>query len=145
MKDCLFCKIAIDPKQRPYFIYEDKHFLAMPDLSQFTEGHILVIPKKHYRWVWDLPTLSNSKNEEPTIGEYFTVCQKITNHLQKIYQVEQVYTLTMGSTITHAHIHLIPRTSGNWYEVLQKIGKLQQSRISFKQQAELAKKLQISS
>ena len=81
MKECIFCQIIKDQQRGDYLIYEDKNFIALPDICQLTQGHTLVIPKKHYRFVWDVEN----------IGEYFEVCQKVTKKLQKVYNIKQIY------------------------------------------------------
>ncbi len=46
-QNCIFCKIA--NKEIPgKVVYEDDVCMAFLDLSQVTDGHTLVIPKKHY-------------------------------------------------------------------------------------------------
>ena len=53
MQSCIFCKIVA--KEIPaQIIYEDTHFLVFLDVKPRNPGHCLVIPKKHYRWVWDI-------------------------------------------------------------------------------------------
>jgi len=64
------------------------------------EGHVQVIPKKHYRWVWDVPN----------VGEYFETCQKVANALRKTFNTEHVVSLVFGEEVPHAHIWLVPRT-----------------------------------
>ena len=54
MNDCVFCQIAAG-KIPCFKIYEEEGFLAFLDINPWVEGHTLVIPKKHYRWVWDMP------------------------------------------------------------------------------------------
>ena len=45
-QNCIFCKIA--NKEIPgKIVYEDDVCMAFLDLSQVTDGHTLVIPKKH--------------------------------------------------------------------------------------------------
>ena len=70
--NCVFCKIV--KGELPCFkIYEDKDFLAFLDIAYFAESHIELIPKKHYRWLWEMPN----------IGRFFEVAQKIAVHLKK--------------------------------------------------------------
>ena len=104
MENCIFCQI-IAGKIPCYKIYEDKNFLAFLDIMPYTKGHTLVIPKKHYRWVWDLPS---DQNRSPNIGEYFMACQKIAKKMQQVFEKEMVITLTLGEAVPHAHIHLLP-------------------------------------
>ena len=98
MKDCIFCRIA--KGEIPCFkIYEDKDFLAFLDIAPFTEGHTLVIPKQHYRWVWDVPN----------IGEYFKIVQKIAKNFQKNLGDDYVSSFIAGNDVPHAHIHILPK------------------------------------
>jgi histidine triad (HIT) family protein len=96
MTTCIFCKI-ITGDIPCLKIYEDQNYLAFLDISQFTPGHTLVVPKTHYRFVWD----------HPHIGEYYQVIQKIADHYRKV-GYEFVDSLVLGRMIPHAHVHLIP-------------------------------------
>ncbi len=98
MKDCIFCKI-VKGELPCYKIYEDKDFLAFLDIAPFCEGHTHVIPKKHYRWVWDTPN----------IGQYFSVAQKIVDHYRKVAKDEFVVGIIWGKDVPHAHIQLLPQ------------------------------------
>jgi histidine triad (HIT) family protein len=104
MKGCVFCKI-VKGELPCWKVYEDKNFLAFLDIFPFTEGHTLVIPKKHYRWVWDLPT---SKQISPNIGEYFTVAGKVINHYRQVSGEEWVSSVVWGKLVPHAHIQIYP-------------------------------------
>lgn len=115
MAECIFCKIVAG-EIPSYKIYEDAHYLAFLDISQVTSGHMLLIPKKHYRWVWDI--------EE--IGEFFTVAQKIVRHIQNVVADDFVMSLMWGRDVHHAHLHLVPPTTGSlelvaagWREALE--------------------------
>jgi histidine triad (HIT) family protein len=97
METCIFCKIV--KGEAPSFkIYEDEKFLAFLDTFPATEGYTLVIPKEHYRYVWDVPN----------IGEYFEVCRKIAKHFQKVTENDAVYSMILGEEIPHAHVRLFP-------------------------------------
>jgi len=60
--NCIFCKI-VKGEIPAYKIYEDENFLAFLDINPQSPGHTQVIPKRHYRWVWDIPN----------VGAYFEV------------------------------------------------------------------------
>ncbi|HUW21308.1 MAG TPA: HIT domain-containing protein [Candidatus Bathyarchaeia archaeon] len=104
MKDCVFCKITRG-ELLCRKIYEDNDFLAFLDIAPFTEGHTQVIPKKHYRWVWDLPA---GNQETPNIGRYFSVVQKIVRHYQRVTNSEWVTGIVWGILVPHAHIQILP-------------------------------------
>lgn len=98
MDDCVFCKI-IKGEIPCHKVYENDNFLAFLDIQPFTDGHTLVIPKKHYRWVYDVPNF----------GEYWEFAKKVTLILQEKLQPDYISYITMGKLVPHAHIHIIPR------------------------------------
>lgn len=101
---CIFCKIA--NKEIPAnIVYEDQDFMAFLDINPLSPGHTLIIPKKHYRWVWDLPI---SSNDEPTIAKYFEVAGKIAKAIRKAFNQEMILSKVVGEEIEHAHIWIFP-------------------------------------
>lgn len=96
--DCIFCQIvAGDMSARQ--VYEDEDFLAFLDIRPLNPGHTIVIPKQHYRWVWDIPQ----------IGDYFRVCRKIANAQRQVLRTDWVVSLVVGEEVDHAHVWLVPR------------------------------------
>ncbi len=98
MSDCIFCKI-IEKKIPSYIVYEDKEFFAFLDIRPLNPGHTLVIPKKHYRWVWDVLN----------IGKYYEVVGKLAIALKKTFDTELVVSMVFGEEVPHAHVWLVPR------------------------------------
>lgn len=105
---CIFCKI-IKGEIPSYEVYEDEEFLGFLDISQIVDGHTLLIPKKHVRWVWDIEN----------IGEYYEVAKKIVKKMQQVTGKESVVSVTVGEMIEHAHLHLLPDSEGNKEMVLE--------------------------
>ena len=52
---CIFCQI-VNGKIPAEKIYEDNNTLAFLDINPLCRGHVLVIPKKHYENIFDLPS-----------------------------------------------------------------------------------------
>jgi len=102
--DCVFCKIIKGeiPAEK---VYEDENYLAFLDIHPLSPGHTLVIPKKHYRWVWDLPA---GRQVSPNAGTYFETTKKIAQAIQKTFGTEQVFSKIIGDEVFHAHIWLFP-------------------------------------
>ena len=96
--DCVFCQIAAG-KIPCHKIYEDGDFLAFLDIRPLNPGHTLVIPKKHYRWVWDVPD----------IGKYYEVAGKIAKAIKRALKTDWVISLVLGEEVPHAHVWLVPR------------------------------------
>lgn len=119
MRDCIFCKIA--NKQIPAeIIYEDGDFLAFLDINPRSPGHAQVIPKAHYRWVWDVPN----------IGEYFEVARKVAKAQQKAFATEAVWSRIMGDEVPHAHIWIFPNPNeakGNKMNLTENAEKIRQT------------------
>ena len=121
MSECLFCQI-IEGKIPSYKIYEDKEFLAFLDIFPKSEGHVLVIPKKHVEWVWDYPEL----------GKYFEVVEKLARHLREKSKEKIIRSLVLGWEVAHAHVHLIPGKDNQFKPGQQLSGeKMEQIRKKF--------------
>lgn len=105
MADCIFCKIA--QKNVPgKIIYEDDVCLAFLDLSQTTDGHTLVIPKKHYENILEV--------DDEILSHLMIVTKNLANKIIKKLNAKGVNILTnaneiAGQTVMHFHIHIIPR------------------------------------
>ena len=111
MQDCIFCKIV--SKEIPaHIVYENEHFLAFLDTRPQSPGHTLVIPKQHYRWVWDIPA---NKNTSPNLAEYFDTVSKIALAQRKAFNQEMILSKIVGEEVPHAHIWVFPssETSGD--------------------------------
>ena len=95
--DCIFCKIVAGeiPSEK---VYEDDAFVAFLDIHPQSPGHVQVIPKEHYRWVWDVPN----------IGTYFEVVQKVAKAQQKAFDTEWILSKIVGDEVEHAHIWVFP-------------------------------------
>jgi len=99
MDNCIFCKI-VHGEIPCHKVYENEDFLAFLDVYPFAKGHVLVVPKKHYRWVYDVPNF----------GNYWQIVQKIALNIKdSSLNPEYISFLTMGNEVPHAHIHIIPR------------------------------------
>lgn len=101
-----------------YKIFENDKVLAFLDLSRFTEGHTIVIPKKHFQYVWDIIYGS----------EYYTAIQQIANHFREKLGFQYVDSMTWGRKVPHAHTHLVPHNGDNaeWKNALKHIGNMQE-------------------
>ncbi|MBL7058393.1 HIT domain-containing protein [Patescibacteria group bacterium] len=98
--DCIFCKII--KGEIPYDkVGETDKFLAFLDIRPLAVGHVLVIPKEHFRWIWDVPY----------VGEYFEYVAKVANAQKKALGLDMVKSIVVGDEVHHAHVHLVPYES----------------------------------
>ncbi|MDD5050312.1 MAG: HIT domain-containing protein [Candidatus Pacebacteria bacterium] len=96
-KNCVFCKIV--KKEIPaHIVYEDSDFLAFLDINPQSPGHTQVIPKKHYRWVWDIPNA----------GEYFELVKKVALAQRKTFGTDWILSKIIGDEVPHAHVWVFP-------------------------------------
>ena len=104
MENCIFCKI-IKGEAPSNTIYEDEITKVIMSIDPDTNGHLLVIPKKHIVNIidMDLDTLSHmykviKETIYPLLKERLD-CKGLT-----IAQNNE-----LGQEVKHFHIHLIPR------------------------------------
>jgi histidine triad (HIT) family protein len=137
MDGCIFCKL-VDRKIPSEVVHENESYLAILDISQFSEGHTIVIPKKHYEFIWDIP------NE----AKYMEFINKVANHYRTELKFKYVDSISIGRMVPHAHFHLIPHNGevNDWRNALSDINVMQQDperRISSQDFAIIADKFRI--
>ncbi len=113
-ENCIFCKIAngdIPSKT----LYEDEEFRVILDLGPATKGHGLILPKEHFKNLYELPEEKAAKVMKLAKRMAATMTEKLScdgfNLVQNNGEVA-------GQTVFHFHMHLIPR----YKEDGQKIG-----------------------
>lgn len=105
MEDCIFCKLA-NGEIETNTLYEDDDFRVIFDVSPATEGHVLILPKKHYANVFELP--------EELASKVYVLAKKVAAALKEITGCNGVNILqnngeAAGQTVFHFHMHVIPR------------------------------------
>ncbi|MEX0656371.1 MAG: HIT family protein [Nitrosopumilaceae archaeon] len=102
--DCIFCKI-VDGTIPTRIILESEKSLAFLDAFPLASGHSLVIPKKHYEKVQQMPPDENS--------DLFRLVQKVTEKVEALTNAELIAIHNgkeSGQEIPHVHVHIIPRS-----------------------------------
>lgn len=102
---CPFCNL---PEQR--ILRETPSALAFFDGYPISEGHALVIPKRHLAHLFDLP------NEE--LQAVWSLAAEVRNLLREKFSPDGFNVgvnegEAAGQTIGHAHVHIIPRRKGD--------------------------------
>ena len=102
MKDCIFCKI-LNGEISTRKVFEDELVIVIMDIDPSSNGHMLVIPKKHYV---DFTELDD---------EILLHINKIAKDMTKlIYErlnadgVRLVNNLGLYQVVKHYHLHVIP-------------------------------------
>lgn len=104
-KKCPFCDITAD---RIYM--QNDVALALSDAFPVTEGHKLIVPKRHVRSIFDL-----SEEEQAAVWRLVAqVRAKLTGELHlDAFNIGVNDGQAAGQTVPHAHIHIIPRREGD--------------------------------
>jgi histidine triad (HIT) family protein len=109
MDNCIFCKIA--QKEIPAnILYEDELFMAILDVFPTSNGHTLIIPKKHARDFYDLPVETAAALLPLAQGLAWKI--KDTLHPDGL-NIIQNNGKAAGQSVFHYHLHLIPRYGDN--------------------------------
>jgi histidine triad (HIT) family protein len=100
MESCIFCKIVKGeiPSSK---IHEDENFLAFLDIQPVSDGHLLVIPKRHAIWMQEA--------DDETISGIFKLAKKLMSALKAGLICDYVSLSVGGTDVPHFHIHLMPR------------------------------------
>jgi histidine triad (HIT) family protein len=108
---CIFCEIAA--RRAPAsVVYEDDETLAFMDIHPVNPGHLLVIPKAHYRNIFDCPA--------ELAGKLFAVGAKLAGPLRATTHSEGMNLMmanepVAGQDVFHIHLHLLPRQAGDGF------------------------------
>ncbi len=104
-ENCIFCKIA-NGEIPSRTIYEDEEFRVILDLNPATKGHALILPKNHYKNLYELSDETAQKILPLAKKMGMLITQRLgcegLNLLQNNNEIA-------GQTIFHFHVHLIPR------------------------------------
>lgn len=107
--DCLFCKI-IEGSIPSKTIYEDELVKVFLDINPNTNGHCLIIPKKHIVTVKEVDNILTTHILEVEQKIYDLLKEKLNIKGLTIVQNNE-----LGQEVKHYHVHLIPRyEDDNW-------------------------------
>src|SRR3989344_2576574 len=112
MNDCIFCKI-VNGELPSAKVYEDEKHLAFMDIMPATKGHVLIIPKWHYKEFLEIP-VEEAKGLIAIVHNVADAVIKATN--SQGYKLENFNGAYSGQSIFHVHFHIIPRFEGDELE-----------------------------
>ena len=106
---CVFCRI-VKGEIPCAKIYEDGEVLAFLDLAPVRPGHALVIPRKHYANLLEIPP-SLAPGLMSALAGVGAALMRTTG--AEGFNVLQNNFPASGQVIFHAHWHVIPRSAGD--------------------------------
>jgi histidine triad (HIT) family protein len=103
--DCIFCKIIAE--QIPSIkIYEDDRTFVFMDINPRSDGHCLVIPKKHAATLFDI--------EDDELQVTMATLKKTALAIKKSLNPDGMTSFQLNGRaanqlVDHYHVHLVPR------------------------------------
>ena len=103
--ECIFCKIIAG--QIPSIkIYEDERTFAFMDINPRSDGHCLVIPKKHAATLFDIP--------EGELAAAMATVKKVALAIKQSLNPDGMTSFQLNGRaanqlVDHYHVHLVPR------------------------------------
>lgn len=100
--NCIFCKI-ISGEIPSYTIYEDEFVKCFLDVNPESNGHTLIIPKKHFTALYDI--------ESKILAHIMDVAKKMEILLKEKLNYDGLKLVQNNGCVQevkHYHLHLIP-------------------------------------
>ena len=103
MKDCEFCRIVRGEIER-YVVWEDDSSLGFLDDRPLFPGHVLLIPRRHYETLADLP---------PDLVEpLFLGARLLARAVEEAMSAQGTFVAInnrISQSVPHLHVHVVPR------------------------------------
>ena len=109
MKDCIFCQIS-KGDAKSWKVYEDENVCAFFDYNPVNAYHTLIVPKKHYDNIFDIP--------EDELQRVMTVVKKIVIMYNQKLGIKNIQIINSSGAeaqqdVFHIHFHVVPRRTGD--------------------------------
>ncbi len=103
--DCTFCREIVE-RRNAAIVYEDSDTIAFLDYAPVETGHVLVVPKKHYKNIFDISEDSYVKVHKVARKIAPAICRAVNADAMNIGQNNGT---CANQVVMHYHLHLIPR------------------------------------
>ena len=100
--NCLGCQLA-NQLVETNVVFEDDFITCILDIDPLSEGHILILPKTHYKELDDI--------DERTMKSIMTASVMITKALKVVYKPDGITVIQNGGVfndLDHYHLHVFP-------------------------------------
>lgn len=100
---CVFCEIVAG-RSEAQIVLEDEHCLGFLDIRPLFPGHCLLIPRRHYETLPDLPP--------DLIEPIFTNAQLLSRAVPAALEAEGSFIAMnnkVSQSVAHLHVHVVPR------------------------------------
>lgn len=113
--NCIFCEIVKgnSPCKK---VYEDNLILGIMDIEPYCDGHILLIPKKHYTDMMELDSDILKHMNDVTKKLTPIIMNKLNKHSMSVS-----YNYGDKQKVKHFHLHLLPNIDDDPKESMENI------------------------
>ena len=113
MAECIFCQIA-DGSAPSWKVYETASTCAFLDLAPVNAYHTLVIPKRHYSNIFDVPA--------PELCDVMLALKHVVDMYKAKLGIQNVQISNSSGVeaqqdVFHLHFHIVPRYSGDGQDI----------------------------
>jgi len=101
--DCIFCQVVVG-RTSAAIVFEDEISLGFLDHRPLFPGHCLLVPKKHFETLADLPG--------ELIGPFFSNVQLLARAVESGLEAEGSFVAMnnrISQSVPHFHVHVVPR------------------------------------
>jgi len=89
-------------------VLEDDEFVAFLDARPVFKGHVLLLPRRHYVTLADLPV--------PAVGPLFERVRLLSAAIPAALGAQGTFVALnniVSQSVPHLHVHVVPRTKGD--------------------------------
>jgi histidine triad (HIT) family protein len=107
MASCLFCQIVAG-ELAAHVVAETPDAVAFLDRAPVFKGHLLVVPRRHYDTLGDLPP--------EQVGPLFELVRRLSLIVPEVLGAHGTWTAnnnTISQSVPHLHVHVVPRRKGD--------------------------------
>jgi histidine triad (HIT) family protein len=107
VSDCIFCAI-INGEHAAHVVLDSDSAVGFLDARPVFMGHVLVVPRRHYVTLADLP--------EADIGPFFAAVRRVSAALPDALGAQGSFVglnNIVSQSVPHLHAHVVPRTKGD--------------------------------
>jgi len=108
MSNCIFCKIAAR-KADAFVVAESENTISFLDVFPKAVGHSLIVPKKHFESLWEMPAKVRSELFDEASRAGPAIMNATGAKGLDLIQHHWPFVPELKLKKAHVHVHLIPR------------------------------------
>lgn len=97
---CLYCDIISKKGPHHEVVWENDSHIAFLTIRPEQPGHVLVVPKTHAEYVFEMP--------KDAYGSLMETCRVLAIPLKEVLGAKRIAIAVSGFEIPHVHVHLVP-------------------------------------